>query len=407
MRSRGRVIVAGAGPVGAVAGLAAAQRGFDVTVVERNAEVEFDSAPRAATFHPSTLEILDSLSIMPEFLAVGLVSRYVDFWDRPSHTLVARMDHDVLRDVTPFPYVVQTEQHKLVHITLDWLRTMPNVEILLGWQLDSVIQDGNGVRVCAGNGSAKQQLTGSWLIGCDGGRSTVRKLMDIEFEGYTWPERFAVLTTRYDFADAMGCSQRSYFADPDRWVNLFKVAGDDMRGRWRVVFAAPANRSDDEVLSDASARECMAGLHPGAGVAGDLVHRNIYNVHQRVAARFRAGRVFLAGDAAHVNNPIGGLGLNCGIHDAMELISTLEQAGEDKSADALLDRYERRRRTVNIEFVQQQTVDNKRRLEEKDPAKRSERLDVLRAIAGDKQRQRAFLRRTSLLEGVQRAQSID
>jgi 3-(3-hydroxy-phenyl)propionate hydroxylase len=91
----------------------------------------------------------------------------------------------------------------------------------------------------------------------------------------------------------------------------------------------------------------------------------------------------------------------------MELISTLEQAGEDKSADALLDRYERRRRTVNIEFVQQQTVDNKRRLEEKDPAKRSERLDVLRAIAGDKQRQRAFLRRTSLLEGVQRAQSID
>ncbi|WP_411353380.1 NAD(P)/FAD-dependent oxidoreductase [Amycolatopsis bartoniae] len=397
--------MAGAGPVGAVAALAAAQRGFEVTVIERNAEVEFDSAPRAATFHPSTLEMLDSLSIMPDFLAVGLVSRFFDYWDRPNRALVARMDHEVLRDDTSFPYVVQTEQHKLVRIVLERLRKLPNVEILLGWQLGSVTQDEHGVTVQAGNGTEERQLPGAWLIGCDGGRSTVRKQLGIEFEGYTWPERFAVFTTRYDFAAAMGCSERSYFADPGQWVNLFKVAGDDLRGRWRVVFAAPADRSDEEVLSDLSAQECLSGLHPGAGL-GDLVHRNIYNVHQRVAARFRAGRVFLAGDAAHVNNPIGGLGLNCGIHDAMELVDTLEQV-EAGAGAALLDRYERRRRTVNIEFVQQQTVDNKRRLEEKDPAQRRARLDELRAIAGDETRQRAFLRRTSLLDGVARAKAID
>ncbi|KAA9162665.1 FAD-dependent monooxygenase [Amycolatopsis acidicola] len=405
MHNRGRVIVVGAGPVGAVAALAAARRGFAVTLVERNAEVEFDAAPRAATFHPSTLEILDGLAIMPDFLSVGLVCRYFDFWDRPGHALVARMDHDVLRDVTQFPYVVQTEQHKLVRIALERLRKLPDVEILLGWQVDSISQDETGVTVRAANGTAERHITGSWLLGCDGGRSTVRKQLDIEFEGYTWPERFAVLTTRFDFAAAMGCSERSYFADPDQWVNLFKVAGDDLRGRWRVVFAAPADSSDEEVLSDASAKECLAGLHPDAGL-GDLVHRNLYNVHQRVAKRFRAGRVFLAGDAAHVNNPIGGLGLNCGIHDAMELVGTLEQAGDDAGAP-LLDRYERRRRTVNIEFVQQQTVDNKQRLEEKDPAKRRERLDALRAIADDETRQLAFLRRTSLLDGVQRAQAID
>jgi len=406
MDKRGSAIVVGAGPVGAVAALAAAQRGFAVTVIERDSEVEFDAAPRAATFHPSTLEILDGLSIMPDFLAVGLVSRFFDYWDRPNRTLVARMDHDVLREDTRFPYVVQTEQHKLVRIVLDRLRKLPNVEILLGWQLDSVAQDDNGVTVHTSNGTAERQVSGAWLLGCDGGRSTVRKQLDIEFEGYTWPERFAVLTTRYDFAAAMGCSERSYFADPDQWVNLFKVAGDDMRGRWRVVFAAPADRSDDEVLSDASAQACLAGLHPGAGIA-DLVHRNVYNVHQRVAARFRAGRVFLAGDAAHVNNPIGGLGLNCGIHDAIELVDTLEQFEGGDGTTGLLDRYERRRRTVNIEFVQQQTVDNKRRLEEKDPAERRERLDALRAIADDKHRQRAFLRRTSLLDGVDRARAID
>jgi 3-(3-hydroxy-phenyl)propionate hydroxylase len=406
MSTRDSVVVVGAGPVGAVAALAAAQRGFSVTVVERNDEVESDASPRAATFHPSTLEMLDSLSITADFLAVGLVSRYFDFWDRPTHTLVARMDHDVLRDDTPFPYVVQTEQHKLVRLVLERLRQLPNVEILLGWQLESIDRSEDGVTARVSNGTAEQQLSAAWLIGTDGGRSTVRKLMGIEFDGYTWPERFAVLTTRYDFASATTCSQRSYFADPDEWVNLFKVAGDDMQGRWRAVFPAPADRSDDDVLSDAYARERMARIHTPARDA-DLVHRNIYNVHQRVAAQFRVGRILLAGDAAHVNNPIGGLGLNCGIHDAMELIDTIARVEAGNCDEEVLDRYERRRRTVNIEFVQQQTVDNKQRLEEKDPERRRERLDALRAIAGDETRQRAFLRRTSLLDGVQRAQSID
>ena len=406
MSQRGKVVVVGAGPVGAVVALAAAQRGFPVTVIERNADVEYDSSPRAATFHPSTLEMLDGLSITDEFLSVGLVSRYFDFWDRPTGSLVARMDHDVLRDDTSFPYVVQTEQHKLVHIALQQLRHLPDVEILLGWQLDSITQDEHGVTACASHGAERRQLRGTWLIGTDGGRSTVRKLMGIDFDGYTWPERFAVLTTPFDFASVMGCSQRSYFADPDEWVNLFKVAGDDLRGRWRAVFPAPADRSDADVLSDSYAGERLARIRAEAGDA-DLLHRNIYHVHQRVAARFRNGRVLLAGDAAHVNNPIGGLGLNCGIHDARELIETVAAVENGSGDAALLDRYERRRRTINIEFVQQQTVDNKQRLEEKDPQKRRARLETLTAIAGDESRQRAFLRRTSLLDAVRRARDID
>lgn len=408
MSDREHVIVAGAGPVGAVAALAAAQRGFGVTVIERNSGIATDSAPRAATFHPSTLELIDEIGVIDDFKAVGLVCRYFDYWDKTTETLVARMDHDVLRDDTPFPYVVQTEQHKLVRIVLDRLRAMPDVRVLLGWSIDEIGQDADGVtaRVRAEDGGATEVVRGAWLFGCDGGRSTVRKAIGTEFEGYTWPERFAVLTTGHDFGTEMGCSRRSYFADPDQWVNLFKVAGDDLRGRWRVVFAARPDQTDEEALGDAHAERVMSAIHPAAGPR-PLVHRNIYNVHQRVAASFRSGRVFLAGDAAHVNNPIGGLGLNCGVHDALELVRTVDAVSAGRADAGLLDRYERRRRTINIEFVQQQTVDNKRRLEEKDPAKRRARLDHLTEVSNDKQEQRKFLRRTSLLDAVVRAGEID
>lgn len=397
----GRVIVVGAGPVGVVAALASARKGFDVTVLEASSSVEED--PRASTFHPSTLEMLDSLGdgLFDEFRVAGLVARHFDFWDKPSHALVARMDHEVLADDTRFPFVIQTEQHKLSRMGLRRLQAMPNVEVRLGSALASIEQTADRVTAVLEDG---EQVTADWLVGCDGGRSTVRKGQGIDFEGYTWPERFVVLTTLFDFAETLGCAERSYFADPQEWTNLFKVAGEDLQGRWRVVFPTAVDESDEQALSDEAARARLARVCPDAA---DLlpVHRKIYRVHQRVAERFRDGRVFLAGDAAHVNNPIGGLGLNTGIHDAMELVDTLVQVstGADES---LLDRYERRRRPLNVRYVQEQTVANKRRLEETDPAQRRRHLDDLRATSQDPARMRAFLRRTSLLDSVDEARGI-
>jgi 3-(3-hydroxy-phenyl)propionate hydroxylase len=137
------------------------------------------------------------------------------------------------------------------------------------------------------------------------------------------------------------------------------------------------------------------------------VHRNIYRVHQRVAKSFRKGRVFLAGDAAHVNNPVGGLGLNCGIHDAMELAETLHLVTSAQADESLLDRYERRRRPINIEYVQQQTVANKKRLEERDPKARQAYFDELRHTAADPILHRQFLMRTSLIGSVRKARRIE
>ena len=388
MRHR-NVLVVGAGPVGSVAALALARRGHTVTLLE--AQGRIDDSPRASTTQPPTLEILAELGLIDEYIRVGLVARTFEFWDRPKLERIAVFDFERLREETDFPFVVQTEQHKLANMALSRLKDLANAEVLLGTEVNGVEQDASRVTVSAGD----RQFSADYVIGADGGRSTVRKCLGIEFEGYTWPERFLVITTQFDFQAALGCCFRNYMADPLEWTNLFKVAGDDLKGRWRAVYNTREDESDEEALKDAAVRARLGRVHvPEA--QRDYLHLNLYAVHQRVAESFRKGRVFLCGDAAHVNNPIGGLGLNSGIHEAWDLAGLLNRARRGEPVD--LDAYERKRRPLNIKYVQEQTIANKKRLEEREPAQRAKRFAELRATAEDAERHKAFLMRASLLE---------
>ena len=386
---RRNVIVVGAGPVGTVAALACARHGLDVLLLEK--EERIDDSPRASTTQPPTLEILAELGLIDQYLRVGLIARTFQFWDRASLQLVAEFDFARLEGETAYPFVVQTEQHKLATMAIERLRGMPNADVRLGVPVSGLSQTDESVTL----ETPSEKLQADYVIGADGGRSTVRKALDIEFEGYTWPERFLVITTKFDFQAALGCCFRNYMADPQEWTNLFKVAGDDLKGRWRAVFNTREDEKDEEALSDAAVRARLSRIYVPERER-DYLHLNLYAVHQRVAKSFRSGRVFLCGDAAHVNNPIGGLGLNSGIHEAWDLAALLRRSLRGERVE--LDAYERKRRPLNIKYVQEQTIANKKRLEEREPAQRAKRFDELRATAEDPQRHKAFLMRASLLE---------
>src|SRR2546428_8202731 len=222
---RRNILVVGAGPVGSVAALACARFGRQVTLVE--AQEPVDDRPRASTTQPPTLEILAELGLIDEYIAQGLVSRTFQFWDRPTLRLVAEFDFERLRGETAFPYVVQTEQHKLALMGIARLQAMPNASVRMATKVTGLAQDAERVTVQTEQGP----ISADYIIGCDGGRSTVRKALALEFEGFTWPERFLVITTRFDFEAALGCCYRNYMADPEAWTNPFKVPGDHPKGR--------------------------------------------------------------------------------------------------------------------------------------------------------------------------------
>jgi len=393
------ILIAGGGPVGFICALALARQGLPVHLFE--AESRINDMPRAATTHAATLEMLAGLGLVDEVIERGLVEPKFRIWDRLSRRIVAEFDFGILKDETPYPFAVQCEQHKLAGMALERLRAFPHVTVDFSKRVTGVEQFGDRVEIDVEDSEGTHKVAGSYLIGADGGRSTVRKALGIEFEGYTHPERFMILTTTFDLgAMYPGCT-RNYVSDPGDWFSIFKVSGDDRGPLWRVLSSTRPEQTDDELMNPEATEQRLQRFLP-RDEPYDVVHRNLYNVHQRVAASFRKGRVFLAGDAAHVNNPLGGLGLNFGIHDAVELTGLLGQVIRREASDDILDLYDRHRRPLNIEFVQQQTIANKKRMEEKDPAAREKDFEQLRRTAADPAAHRAHVRRASLIESVRK-----
>src|SRR3954447_4133679 len=276
-----RILIAGGGPVGLLCAWLLGRQGLPVRLFDENSEPQAD--PRAATTHPATLDLLDDDGLAADMARVGLVAPIFQFWDRPKQELVAEFDHALLRDDTRHPFVVQCEQFKTAKLILQRLEGLANVEVLFDHAVTDITQRDGDVTVEVRGPDGTQRHTGAYLIGADGGRSTVRKQADIAFEGFTWPERCIVLTTPFDFA-SRGYSYRSYFADPDEWCNCFKVSADGPPGLWRTVFPTKPEQTDDELMSDEAVQARLQKFFP-AERPYEVVHRNLYVTHQRVAER--------------------------------------------------------------------------------------------------------------------------
>jgi 3-(3-hydroxy-phenyl)propionate hydroxylase len=397
------VLIAGAGPVGVITGLYLARNGIKVTLFDVAAKPAEDH--RAATLQPSTLDLFEELGLTERILEQGFKSQFFQWRDRVKDEVVAEFDYGRLSEVSGHPYVIQLEQHKTVYTALDAAAQHPEFVLHRPVEVVAVRQTADHVE-CDVRDARGELVThrGDYLVGCDGGRSIVRKTMGVSFEGFTWPERFNIISTPTNLGEIHGYRLRNYCAHPDRWVSLMQVPGENGKGLWRCVFPAKAEESDEEVMSDewinARFRECMnAGPYP-------IVHRNMYNVHQRVAGSFRTGRMLLAGDSAHVNNPIGGMGMNSGFQDGITLARKLIEISQGADAESLLDRYDRQRRLTAIEYVQAQSIANKKLLEEKDPEIRRERLDELRKINSDPARHLEFVKRASLISMWEKSEHI-
>jgi 3-(3-hydroxy-phenyl)propionate hydroxylase len=405
-----RVIVAGCGPVGAVMTLALVKKGIPVTLIEQLPDAAEDQ--RAATVHPPTVEMLVNLGLEREMFSDdtsgGMQAPLFHFRDRATGELIAVFDISMLKGEVPYPYVVQWEQYKLVHAALPHIKASGLGDIRFSTKFAGVTQTEDHVEVTVTNAAGEtEKIQGKYLIGADGGSSTVRRAAEIAFEGFTWPERFIKIGTSFDFGGTgKGYCTRNYFSDPDEWLNLFKVKGYGPPGIWRGVLPVPESESDEEALSMEGIQRRLQRIHQKSGDY-EIPYYALYAVHQRVATTFNKGRVLLAGDCAHVNNPIGGMGMNGGLHDAINLADKLADVWFDRADTSVLDRYTRQRRKAQVDYVQAQTIQNKQSLEEKDQAVRRKHLDALRRASEDVTLHKKFLYRSSLFDSLNSANAVE
>jgi 3-(3-hydroxy-phenyl)propionate hydroxylase len=400
----GRIIVVGAGPVGLCLSLALAQEGVQVCLIEARGDDNFlEQVPRAGTNHPATLEFLDRIGLYEKLEPRGIIAPLFHYWDRHESRLVAKFDHAHLKGDTRFPYVLQCERIKIVEEALKLAKAHPNIDLRLSTTFTSFTQDADGVIAHVTNLDGEpESIRGAYLVSGEGARSNVRKDLDIEFEGFTYADRTLNIEVAYDFRQH-GYTERNYISDPDEWSNLFHWKGPP--DRWRVHFPT-APEDDEAALTRPEALQARLQRFLPTGKAFEIVGCNLYTVHQRVAQKFRVGRAILAGDSAHVNSPIGAMGMNSGIHDAFNLADKLIAILRGQATEVVLDRYERQRRHVAVQHTQAQTIRNKRLLAEKDPAVRRKNHDELRRTAEDPKLARAFLLRSSLIESLREAEKI-
>ena len=393
-----RVLIAGAGPVGLVAAARLVRQGVPVTVLESGSQLSGES--RASTFHPPTLDMLDEIGAARPLIAEGLVAPKLQYRSR-REGIIAQFDFGDIADLTAHPYRLQAEQFKLTRILLDQLQKLPEFKIEFDATVEDVEQDQHVVHARIRRGDVVETRTGQWLIGADGARSAVRNALNIEFEGFTWPERFLVVSTPFDYDSVFpDLVSVNYFADPVCWHFLLRV-GDV----WRVMFPIPAEVSDDAARMPEFAQAMLSSIVT-SGERYEISHTTLYRVHQRVAQTFRKGRAFLVGDAAHINNPLGGMGMNGGIHDSVNLTQRLASVWKGDAPEAELDRYDPQRRQVTVEYVQNQTIQNKRDLEAADETAQNEFRDRLRRTRDDSELRRAYLQRISMIASLRRAAEL-
>ncbi len=387
------VVVVGAGPSGLTAALTLARAGVTVLLLEAGPEP--GSLSRASTFHPPTLDLLDHLGAAEDLVARGRVARRVQYRDRHLGVL-AEFDMGVLAGRTGHPYRLQVEQRVLTGILARLLEGSPTAEVRYGVAAAGVRQDGDQAAVPLASG--EPAVTARYVIGADGAHSVIRAGAGLGFSGETYEMRYLTVASALEFDHLL----------PDLAPVTYMTGGGEsagllaLRTHWRAVFRIPPGESDTAALAAPSLQHRLRHALSAAQTEFPVEDAFIYRVHRRLASSLRAGRVLLAGDAAHLNSPSGGMGMNSGIHDAYLAACALLAVIRGEEPDNLLDRYAQTRRAVARDIVGRESDRNYRAMAEPDLEARRQRGAELARTASDPASALQYLIRASMLDTAPR-----
>jgi 2-polyprenyl-6-methoxyphenol hydroxylase-like FAD-dependent oxidoreductase len=392
------VVIVGAGPVGLCLANLLGEAGIETLLLESGTDTATDL--RASTFHPPTLEMLERLGVTDDVIAQGMICPTWQLRWHP-HGERAVFDMSVIADETKYPYRLQCEQWKLSRLLQAQLEKRRNVAVKYASPVTTVRQGDGFAEVDAEVGGKVHTFRSSYVIGCDGVRSTVRKAIGQPLEGKTYPGTTIIATTPFPFHEHLeDISVVSYcWKDPGHF-SLLRVPS-----QWRVgIFPKDGTPLDDQLTPEAI-EESLQEIVP-KGTPYQVNEKRAYTVHMRIVANYRTGRVLLAGDAAHINSPSGGMGLNGGLHDAFAVADVLIDVVKRGAAESRLDLYDRKRRPIAYDEILLQSDKNRARMNEPDPVRRRQIMDEFKAITSDRQRMKTYLMKSSMFDGVRRAAAV-
>ena len=401
-RTKGkRILIVGGGPVGLFAAVRLVGFGIPVTLIDKSPNVSDDI--RASTIHPPSLEMMEPYGITDEILETGIKVRQ---WQIRNHSTGDKVIFDLgnISDETDYPYRVQFEQSKICMIMDRKLKANPLAEIRYETEFVSLIEKDDGITIEVKTAQGPEKIFGQFLIAADGGNSPIREYLGLAFEGSTYPEKTVLVTTPFPFHEHIeGLSSVSYCWEEDGNFSLLQLPN-----QWRASLYFPKNMSTDDALADQHIQKKLHDICPIED-SYEILDKRVYRVHQRIVSRYDHGRIALAGDAAHINSPSGGMGMNGGLHDAHNLTEKLNViwlSKDQKKYSDLLGLYSRQRRPIAEQQIIKQADENRRRMTEKNHDNRQKSLDELRKISNDPVKCKAFLLKSSMFEGLRQASNI-
>lgn len=381
------VVVVGAGPVGLAAALTLARAGVPVTVLER--EPGLASQSRASTFHPATLDLLDDLGVAEQLISRGRVVERVQWRDRAGSVL-AEMGMGSLDGLTRHPFRLHAEQSSLTPLLLAALSGYPEADVRFGTHVDGVAEGGTGVRIRIGHTWTRAK----YVIAADGAHSTVRRSLGLPFPRSSYPTQALRVFTDSPLDQLLPrLAPLTYVRDVGQSCSLLAL-----RDHWRIIVRIPCDAHDP--LSAANVSELVRRALPGVRRPVRVIGADRYGLARGVLSSYRCGRVLFAGDAAHLTSTAGGLNMNAGIHDAVDLGHVLANVLGGLAGVDALDAWAWRRRAVLLERVIPRSEARVAGVQDRNTSKLAAAMAGLRAIAGDPEATRVYLAQASMLDTI-------